>query len=68
MDQAQKNLDGGALARAILAENSGDPVGNGEADVVERDDVPIPLAQVLGGEQDFSGGHQAPLPGGQAAA
>ena len=52
-DETEKNLDRRALAGSVFAENSSDPVGNGEADVAERNDVLVTLRQVFSGEKCF---------------
>src|SRR5688500_5305327 len=52
LHEAHEDPDRSALPRAVLTEDAGDPVGNGEAHVVERVHVLVVLRQVLGGEDD----------------
>jgi hypothetical protein len=56
--EPHEDLDRGALAGAVLAEDAGDAVVDAEAHVVERDDAGISLGQPLGDEQGGSGRHQ----------
>ncbi len=60
--EAEQDLDDGALAGAVLAENARDPIGDVEGDVVERHDLAVALGDVINSEQRLPGngnGHEA---------
>jgi hypothetical protein len=69
MKQSEKNLDGSAFSRAVLAEDSCDPITDGEGHVVQRDDVlSVLFGEVLDLEQRFAGHHACGLGLSQASA
>src|SRR5262249_10000178 len=51
LDQAEEELDRGALPRAVRAEEAGDRGLDLEVDVVEREELAVALRQALGAEK-----------------
>ena len=68
LDQSQEDLDRGALARAILAEDARDPVMDVEADLVQGNDIPVLFRQAFGRQQRLARRHDEAFRPGQAGA
>jgi hypothetical protein len=56
LQETEEDLDDRALARAVLAEDAGDAIRDGEADVIEGENVLVLLGEMFDGEERFPGG------------